>query len=177
MYELKSSSVVSTTKNTLGPGATTAIGVRPRAARWCSARGATSGSTERRRAKKAAKPDKGPPRWQRALGKGSARVTFVVGALLTLPGASYIAGLTKIRSLHYSKAGNGAVTVVVQPDHARAARGPAVVLPRSHPDWTPDAITRARAWVGRHWRCASLTRFLAVIGALLVIKGVLQLLS
>ena len=37
------------------------------------------------------KKEKGPPRWQRALGRGSARVTFVVGAMLTLPGASYLA--------------------------------------------------------------------------------------
>ncbi len=42
------------------------------------------------------KEDKGPPRWQQALSKGSARTTFVVGALLTLPGASYLAGLHHI---------------------------------------------------------------------------------
>src|SRR5580704_17894150 len=44
-------------------------------------------------ARKGPKEDKGPPRWQQALSKGSARTTFVVGALLTLPGGSYLAGL------------------------------------------------------------------------------------
>ena len=58
--------------------------------------------TERRRARKAAKPDKGPPRWQRELSKGSAKTTFVIGALLTLPGASYLAGLHEIHKLKYS---------------------------------------------------------------------------
>ena len=35
-------------------------------------------------------------RWQQQLAKGRARDTFVVGALLTLPGASYIAGMNSI---------------------------------------------------------------------------------
>jgi hypothetical protein len=44
------------------------------------------------------------------------------------------------------------------------------------PDWTPRAIERAKRFAGRHWRRA-LTRFLALIGLLLVIKGLIQLLS
>ena len=43
-----------------------------------------------RRARNADKPD---PRWRRQLSKGSARDTFVVGILLSFPGASYIAGM------------------------------------------------------------------------------------
>ena len=50
------------------------------------------GEADRRAARKDRKREKGAPRWQRALGKGSARVTFVVGAMLTLPGASYLLG-------------------------------------------------------------------------------------
>jgi hypothetical protein len=53
---------------------------------------------EKRQARKAEKPDKGPPRWQRELSKGSPRTTFAIGALLTLPGASYLAGLDQIQS-------------------------------------------------------------------------------
>src|SRR5262249_23785006 len=52
---------------------------------------------ERRRERKAAKQaDKKPPKWQQALSTGSWRTTFVVGCLLTLPGASYLAGLDLI---------------------------------------------------------------------------------
>jgi hypothetical membrane protein len=36
------------------------------------------------------------PRWRKALDEGSARTAFVVGILLTLPGASYLAGLDRI---------------------------------------------------------------------------------
>jgi len=51
---------------------------------------------ERRHAGNGPKEDKGPPRWQQALSKGSPRTTFAVGALLTFPGASYLAGLNEI---------------------------------------------------------------------------------
>ncbi len=59
-----------------------------------------TGRDQRRRArsarKKAEKAGKPPARWQRTLSGGSARTAFVVGALLTLPGASYLAGLAEI---------------------------------------------------------------------------------
>jgi Sap, sulfolipid-1-addressing protein len=41
-----------------------------------------------------------PPRWKRELSKGSARATFVVGILLTFPGASYIAGMDELHKQH-----------------------------------------------------------------------------
>jgi hypothetical protein len=44
------------------------------------------------------------------------------------------------------------------------------------PDWTPSAIDRARAWIGRHARRFVVT-VLTVLGTLLVIKGLIELLS
>jgi hypothetical protein len=56
-----------------------------------------TGRDKRRRARSARKreenKDKPPPRWKRQLSKGSARDTFIVGVLLSFPGASYIAGM------------------------------------------------------------------------------------
>ena len=56
-----------------------------------------TGRDTRRRAraerKRAAKAGQAPPRWKQALSGGTARTTFVVGAVLTLPGASYLAAL------------------------------------------------------------------------------------
>ena len=60
---------------------------------------------ERRQARKAAKPDKGPPRWQRKPSTGSPGTTFLVGMLLTLPGASYLAGLDQIHKLNDRRPG------------------------------------------------------------------------
>jgi hypothetical protein len=75
--------------------------------------------------RKAAKPDKGPPRWQRELSKGSARTTFLVGMLLTLPGASYLAGLDDIHTAALFDDGDRAAGDRLQPGHALAARGSA----------------------------------------------------
>src|SRR4051794_14919603 len=66
---------------------------------------------ERRRRKEEAEGEKGPPLWQRKLSQGTARTTFVVGALLTLPGASYLIGLHKIADQDPSTAGAGGLGV------------------------------------------------------------------
>jgi len=175
VYELKHSGVVNTAKHTLGPVATLTLGVIALTVAFVLATGRDERVVERRRARKAAKPDKGPPRWQRALGKGSARVTFAVGALLTLPGASYLAGLTRIGKLHYSTVGTVATIVLFNLIMLALLEVPLLCFIFA-PDWTPTAIERAKAWIGRHWRRFA-TRFLAGIGALLVIKGLVQLLS
>ena len=100
VFSLESSDAVTTTENTLSPAATMALGVSALVAAFVLGTGRHQRAAERRRARKEGKHDKGPPRWQRALGKGSARVTFVVGALLTLPGAAYLAGLSRIDKLN-----------------------------------------------------------------------------
>lgn len=61
---------------------------------------AGSGRGERLRARRARaramRADKPPPRWQQALSGGSALVGCLVGLMLTLPGASYLAALALI---------------------------------------------------------------------------------
>ena len=93
VFSLSNSSATNTTENTISPAVDIGLGAIALAVAFVLYTGRHERLTERRRARKAAKPDKGPPRWQRELSKGSARTTFVVGALLTLPGASYLAGL------------------------------------------------------------------------------------
>jgi Sap, sulfolipid-1-addressing protein len=56
---------------------------------------------EHRREKAQNKP---PPRWKRELSKGSARDTFIVGMLLSFPGASYIAGMDQLSKQHIGAA-------------------------------------------------------------------------
>ena len=175
VYELKSSGLVSSTKHSIGPGATTAIGVLFLILALVLGTGRDERVTERRRERKAAKPDKGPSLWQRQLGKGSARITFVVGAILTLPGASYIAGLTQLTKQHYSVAGNVATIILFNIIMLALLEVPLLCFVIA-PERTPQLIARAKAWIGRHWR-KFLTRFFAGIGGLLVIKGLLQLLS
>jgi hypothetical protein len=175
VYELQHSSVVSTTKHTLSPAVEIALGVIFLLVALMLWTGRDRRITERRRERKARKPDKGPPRWQRELGKGSARVTFVVGALLSLPGASYIAGLTRLSKLHYSTA-RTVLTIVLFNIIMLALLEVPLLCFVVAPDWTPRAIERVKAYGRRHGRRFA-TRFLAVIGALLLIKGLIQLLS
>jgi Sap, sulfolipid-1-addressing protein len=55
------------------------------------------------------KKEKKTPRWQKMLREGNAWHTFIVGALLSFPGVSYLAALDRIIHLHYSTV----VTVLV----------------------------------------------------------------
>ena len=111
VFSLSNSSASTTTENTISPAVDIGLGAIALAVAFVLYTGRAERLRERRRDRKAAKPDKGPPRWQREFSKGSAKTTFAVGALLTLPGASYLAGLNEIHKLKYST--TGTVLVVI----------------------------------------------------------------
>jgi hypothetical protein len=173
VFSASNSSTTNTTQNTLSPGVDIAFGAIALILAWVVWSGRQERYSERRRARKAAKPDKGPPRWQRELSKGSPRTTFVVGMLLTLPGASYLAGLDEIHKLNYSTT----VTVLLVIGFNLVMLWLLEVPLASFliaPDWTPRAIERAKAWVSRHSRTFVL-RGLTLFGVLMIIKGIIGL--
>ena len=175
VFSLSGSSASNTTQNTLSPAVDIALGVIALTIAFVLYTGRDKGFRERRRARKAEKPDKGPPRWQRELSKGSARTTFLVGAVLTLPGASYLAGLDEIDKLKYSTT----VTVLLVIGFNLVMLWLLEVPLASFlvaPGWTPRAIDRAKAWVSRHAHVFAV-RGSAAIGALLVVKGIVGLVS
>lgn len=144
VFSLPTSSTTSTTENTLSPAVDIGLGAVALAAAFVFYTGRVERIRERRAARKAEKPDTGPPRWQRELSKGSPRVTFVVGALLTLPGASYLAGLDEVHKLNYSTP----VTVLVVVGFNIVMLWLLEVPLASFliaPDWTPRAVERAKA--------------------------------
>jgi hypothetical protein len=173
VFSLPSSSATSTTRNTLSPAVDIALGGLALLVAWVLGTGRHERLAERRRAGRAAKPDKGPPRWQRELSKGSARTTFVIGALLTLPGASYLAGLDEIHKLNYSTTATVLLIVGFNVVMLWLLEVPLVSFAIA-PDWTPHAIDRAKAWVSRHARLFAVRGF-AAVGALLIIKGIVGL--
>lgn len=83
----------STTKNTINPIVELVIGALILLLVFIVATGRDKRRRARSARRKAAKEGKPPPKWQQALSGGTARTTFVIGALLTLPGGSYLAGL------------------------------------------------------------------------------------
>ncbi len=91
-----SSSTSSTARHQMSPAVDLAVGLLILTIVFVVGTGRDTRRRARSARKKAAKADKPPPKWQQALSGGSARTTFLVGALLTLPGASYLAGLREI---------------------------------------------------------------------------------
>ena len=173
VFSLSNSSTTNTTENTLSPAADIALGLLALVGAWVVWSGRQQRIRERRRARKAAKPDKGPPRWQRELNKGSARTTFLIGMLLTLPGASYLAGLDDIHKLHYSTTVTVLLVIGFNLVMLWLLEVPLVSFVIA-PDWTPRAIERAKAWVSRHSHTFAV-RGLTLFGVLMIIKGIVGL--
>jgi hypothetical protein len=173
VFALKGSGTVSTTQNTISPAVDLALGAILLIAAFVLASGRDKRIAERRRARKGAKEDKGPPRWQQALSKGSPRTTFVVGALLTLPGGSYLAGLHHIEKQNLSTTATVLTVIGFNVIMLILLELPLLSYVVA-PDWTPGAVDRAKAWVARNGHRAAVIA-LSVIGGALIIKGMVGL--
>lgn len=175
VFSLSNSSAANTTQNTLSPAVDIGLGSLFLAIAFVFHTGRQERIAARRRARKAAKPDKGPPRWQRELSKGSPRTTFVIGALLTLPGASYLAGLDQIHKLHYSTATTVLLVIGFNLVMLWLLEVPLACFLVA-PEWTPRALERTKEWVRQHAHRVAV-RGLTVLGGLLVIKGIAGLVT
>jgi Sap, sulfolipid-1-addressing protein len=175
VYALKGSSSVSTTQNTISPAVDLALGALLLVAAAVLGTGRDKQIAERRRARKGPKEEKGPPRWQQALSKGSARTTFVVGALLTLPGGSYLAGLNHIEKQNLSTTATVLAVIGFNLVMLILLELPLVGYTFA-PGWTPGAVEQAKAWAGRNGHKAAVTT-LTVLGGALVAKGIAELVS
>ena len=175
VFSLEGSGLVSTTETTVGPALNLAVGAIMLITAFVLGTGRSARLAERRRARKGPKEDKGPPRWQRALSKGSARDTFIVGALLTLPGGVYLTGLSQIDQQSLSTTATVLSVIAFNLIMLILLELPLLGFVIA-PDWTPMAVDRAKAYVGRNGRKAA-TIALAVLGGALFIKGVVELVS
>jgi hypothetical protein len=101
VFSLSNSSTTNMTENTISPAVDIALGWVFLVVAWVLWSGRGERARERCRERKAEKPDKGPPRWQQAQ-QGLRSDHVRRRALLTLPGASYLAGLDEIHKLKYS---------------------------------------------------------------------------
>ena len=171
---LDSSSATSTTENTIAPSMTIALGAIALVLALVLSKGWGTERRAQRHRRNPTKP-KAPPRWQRALSRGSARTTFVIGALLTLPGASYLAGLRAIDQLNYPTPSTILLIIAFNLVMMTLLEVPLACFVVA-PQWTPAAIERAKRWIGQRKRLYA-SRGLAVIGLLLIIKGLIELLG
>jgi hypothetical protein len=158
VFALPGAKTLSTSKHTISPAIDITLGVLILGLVFAIATGRDrrrQAWSERRREKKKDKP---PPRWKRTLSKGSPRDTFVIGILLSFPGASYIAGMDLL-----SKQNIGTTATVVAvlafnvimllllelplgrvSDQARIDRGHGETLQRlAHPSRRPSRARRS----------------------------------
>ncbi len=175
VFTLRHSGLVSTTQATLGPGADIVLGCLALAIAFVLHSGRDQRLVERRRERKAAKGPTGPPRWQQALGRGSARTTFVVGALLTLPGATYITALHRIADEDLADPITVAVVLAFNLIMLMLLEVPLLAYTFA-PDWTPRAVERFKLKLrerGRIWGI----RVALVLGTLMIARGAITLLT
>jgi hypothetical protein len=174
VFALPTSSATKTTQHTLSPVVDIGLGCIAIAGAFVLSGSRGERRAARKRAKKTAHDDK-PPRWRRELAKGSARTTFVVGALLTLPGASYLAGLTQIHKLGYSTPATVLLVIGFNVVMLWLLELPLACFAVA-PDWTRRTVDQVTAWVGRHIHQVAIWG-LTIVGGLLVIKGIVGLIA
>jgi hypothetical protein len=174
VFTLRHSGLVHTTQATLGPGADIALGCLALTIALVLGTGRDQRVAERRRERKAAKGPTGPPRWQQALGRGSARTTFIVGALLTLPGATYITALYRIADENLADPVTVVVVLAFNLIMLMLLEIPLLAYTIA-PDWTPKAVERFKGALrerGRGWAVRGAT----IVGILLIARGIITLL-
>jgi hypothetical protein len=133
---------------------------------------------ERRRERKRQEKegvDKGPSKVERVLGRGSARVTFLVGMLLTLPGVSYLAALHELDNLNY-----GTVTTILVILGFNVMLLILLEIPLIGyvfaPERTVMAVQNFRDWLTRNGLKAGIY-VAAGLGLLLILRGVIEFLT
>jgi hypothetical protein len=138
-----------------------------------------SGQDRRRRAWSARRREKAknkpPPRWKRTLSKGSARDTFVVGVLLSFPGASYIAGMDELSKQDLGNAETVLAVLAFNVIMLLLLEVPLLSY-AIRPQSTDAGVRRFTDWLSRRGGRVALIAA-ALIGVLLIARGVITLLS
>jgi hypothetical protein len=110
---------------------------------------------------------------ERMLGRGSARVTFAVGLVLSFPGVSYLTALDRMAKLDASDVELVLLVLAFCLIQQLLLELPLIGYAVA-PAWTQGAVTRFRGWIGRNGRRAG--GYVALtLGALLILRGLLTL--
>ncbi len=169
VFTLNGSSTSSSAKHTVNPVLNIVLGALILLVAFVVATGRDKRRRARRARKREAARDKPPPRWKRVLSQGSARDTFLVGVLLSFPGASYIAGM---ELLSKQNIGTGATVLSVIAFNLIMLM--LLELPligyATRPEWTAATVARFNGWLSRSGGRAALIAAV-VIGLVLVGRG------
>jgi Sap, sulfolipid-1-addressing protein len=178
VFSLHGSGSAEAARHTLSPLEDIVVGLIALLVAYVLATDRGAALKERRRRHKEAKQGEGKakePLPMRMLGKGSARITFAVGAALSFPGVSYLAALDRMAKLDYATVATVALVVAFCLVQQLLLELPLIGYAVA-PDWTQGAIVRFRGWLGRNGRRAGIYGA-AVIGVLLLLRGLITLLA
>jgi hypothetical protein len=177
-FSLHGSSAVRTSKHTLSPAEDIVAGLLALAIAFVLGTGRDAPLKRRRERRRHAKEKAGKAKtpWsQRMLGKGSARVTFAVGAVLSFPGVAYLDALDHIVKLN---PGTGPTILLVV--YFCLMQQLLLEVPLLGyvfaPKWTQNAVTHFKAWLARSGRRAAVIGLVAV-GIFLIGRGIITLLT
>jgi hypothetical protein len=174
VFAVHQSGATSTTQNSLSPATDIVLGLLLLAAAYVL----RSERMERRRERKKKEKEgveKGPSKVERFLGKGSARITFLVGMALTLPGVSYLAALHELDNLNYSVPVTILVILGFNAMLLILLEIPLVGYVLA-PERTVVAVQDFRGWLTKNGLKAGIY-VLAGLGTLLIVRGVIEFLT
>jgi hypothetical protein len=170
-----SSGGTSTAKRTINPVVDLVLGALLLFVAFWIGTGRAKRLRARRERSRARAAQKAPPRWQRALDRGSARIGFVVGLMLTLPGASYLAALAKLGKLDVSTGAEILTIVAFNVIMLLLLEVPLLGFALA-PEKTNVLVRRFSAALSRHGGRIALI-VAAVLGFALVARGAIGLLT
>ncbi|HVQ58163.1 MAG TPA: GAP family protein [Solirubrobacterales bacterium] len=174
VFSLHDSGGVSTARHTLSPIQDLVFGALLLVVGTVLRTGKVDEMRERRRQRKPEEPKK--ESWpERMLGRGSARVTFAVGAALTLPGVAYLTALNRTAELEWAAFPTVLVVVAFCLFQQLLLELPLIGYWLA-PERTQRAVTGFRGWLARNGRRAA-GGVAVTLGALLIVRGVVTLLT
>jgi hypothetical protein len=178
VFSLQGTSSESTAKQTVSPALDIVFGLLLVAVAYAlgSVRGhlLAEWRSERKAAKQAGK-EKKDPLPQRLLGRGSARVAFVVGAALSLPSVSYLTALHRL-----DVEDPGRVATVLSVIGFNLIMMLLLEVPLLGylfaPERTEAGVESFKDWLARRGRIVA-TYVAAILGGLLILRGVIEFLA
>jgi Sap, sulfolipid-1-addressing protein len=173
LLALPESSGVSTARHSLSPAMDLTLGLIALLVGLVLGSGPPRRIRERREKRKL-EGEKKTPRWRRALNEGSPRVTFAVGAVLSLPGASYLVALDILNKQDLSRGANVISVIAFNLIMLLLVELPLLGYVFA-PDWTFKAVGGFQAWISRGGRRIAV-RAAIVVGALLILRGIIEFL-
>jgi hypothetical protein len=180
VFVVHDASATNTAQHTVSPSIDIALGAISLLVSYVLGSGQDQKMRERRRKGKGTDQgqvdtEKSPSKVEQLLGRGSARVTFALGVVLTLPGISYLVALHDLQKLGYGAFGEVLVIVGFNVMLLIFLEVPLVGYFVA-PERTVVEVQRFRSWLIRNGRRMGIVGA-GAIGVFLIARGVIGHLS